>query len=151
MLGRKLLLKDGAAYALLLQEIRSAIVDSKGILGDELRRELRHSADRLDSVVLKMLRGREALGSNIYIANAALFMDMLGRVVWAWIWLKQAGVAHHRLLSRESLSTSDTAFYRGKLKACQYYFNYELPLTLPQSELLMRLDTTCLDMDEAWF
>lgn len=151
LLDEKLVLCDSAAYSLLMAEIRSVIIESKGILDNGLRRELRHSADRVDSVVLKMLRARDTLGLDVYLANAALFMDMCGRLLFAWIWLKQAVCARRKLLSRELLSPADTAFYRGKLKACQYFFAYELPLIVSQSELLMRLDMTFVDMDDAWF
>ncbi|WP_155402491.1 acyl-CoA dehydrogenase C-terminal domain-containing protein, partial [Ralstonia solanacearum] len=42
-------------------------------------------------------------------------------------------------------------FYRGKLQAARYFFQWELPKTGPQLALLASLDTTTLDMQDAWF
>ena len=151
LLGRKILQQDGAALALLQREIRAAIAASKGIVDDTLRHELRHAADRLESVVIRLQRGREALGVTAYLANAAVFMDMLGRIVWAWIWLKQATPARQSLTNERSLSSGDQDFYRGKLKACQYFYQWELPQTATQAELLTSQDSTCMDMAGGWF
>jgi butyryl-CoA dehydrogenase len=45
----------------------------------------------------------------------------------------------------------DVDFYRGKLQAARYFFQWELPKTDPQIALLGSLDTTTLDMQDAWF
>ena len=45
----------------------------------------------------------------------------------------------------------DARFYRGKLHAAQYFFRWELPRTVQQAELLIRLDDTCVTMDPGWF
>ncbi len=45
----------------------------------------------------------------------------------------------------------DADFYRGKLQACHYFFKWELPKVQPQLDLLQSLDTTTLDMQDAWF
>ncbi|MBV8635040.1 MAG: acyl-CoA dehydrogenase C-terminal domain-containing protein, partial [Burkholderiaceae bacterium] len=42
-------------------------------------------------------------------------------------------------------------FYRGKLQACRYFFQWELPKIKPQLELLAAIDTTTLDMQDNWF
>jgi butyryl-CoA dehydrogenase len=151
LLGRKIFLQDGAAFALLQREIRASIAASKETLASEFRQELRAAADRLDSLVVTLRRARETLCAHIWLANASLFMDMLGRIVMAWIWLQQATIARSRLMSRTSLMPEDIAFYRGKLKACQYFFRYELVQTRTQHDLLISPDSTCLDMEDDWF
>jgi len=40
---------------------------------------------------------------------------------------------------------------QGKRAACRYFFAYELPRVRPMLELLGSLDTTTLEMREAWF
>jgi hypothetical protein len=42
-------------------------------------------------------------------------------------------------------------FYRGKLQACRYFFHWELPKSAQQLDLLETIDTTTLDMQDAWF
>lgn len=45
----------------------------------------------------------------------------------------------------------DADFYRGKLQACTCFFKWELPKVTPQLGLLESIDTTTLDMQDAWF
>jgi hypothetical protein len=45
----------------------------------------------------------------------------------------------------------DADFYTGKLQACAFFFRWELPKVGPQLDLLATLDTTTLDMKDAWF
>ena len=59
------------------------------------------------------------------------------------MWLEQALVAVR--------SDGQDDFYRGKLQACRYFFNWELPKSAQQLDLLETIDTTTLDMQDAWF
>jgi hypothetical protein len=83
---------------------------------------------------------------NKTLANASLYLEAVGHVVVAWIWLEQALVAARRLKAAD-----DADFYRGKLQACRYFFQWELPKVAQQLELLASIDTTTLDMQDAWF
>jgi butyryl-CoA dehydrogenase len=82
---------------------------------------------------------------NKTLANASTYLEACGHIVVAWIWLQQA------LLAAASLQKADEDFYRGKLQACRYFFRWELPKIGPQLELLASIDTTTLDMQDAWF
>jgi hypothetical protein len=82
------------------------------------------------------------------LANASVYLEMLGHVVIAWIWLRQAVLAEHALAEARG---DDKAFYQGKLQACRYFFRYELPRTAAQNELLRSLDPTCLETRDEWF
>lgn len=42
-------------------------------------------------------------------------------------------------------------FYRGKRAAAGFFFRWELPKLIAQFDLLSSIDSTTLDMDEAWF
>ena len=46
----------------------------------------------------------------------------LYRVVFAWLWLRQATVA-----SRAIASGRDEPFYAAKVAAARFYFGFELP------------------------
>ncbi|MFH0935117.1 MAG: acyl-CoA dehydrogenase C-terminal domain-containing protein, partial [Pseudomonadota bacterium] len=85
---------------------------------------------------------------DLVLANAMAYLEMLGHLVIAWIWLRQALTAQRALIKAHA---DDADFYRGKLQACQFFFRYELPKTAAQNELLRRLDPTCLDMRDEWF
>jgi len=52
--------------------------------------------------------------------NASLFLSAFGHVVVAWLWLDQA-------LALRNADRHAPAFAEGKLRACQYFFEVELP------------------------
>ena len=75
------------------------------------------------------------------LANATIYLEAVGHVVLAWIWLQQAVAAHGK--------AGD--FYDGKRLAARYFFHYELPKTTAQFDLLDSGDRTTTDLDENWF
>lgn len=75
------------------------------------------------------------------LANSSVYLEAVGHVVLAWIWLEQLLAA----------GNGEGAFYEGKRQAARYFFRWELPKTGPQFALLESLDTTTRDTDEAWF
>ena len=75
------------------------------------------------------------------LPNATLYLEAVGHVVLAWIWLQQGLTAHGE--------SGD--FYDGKRLAAQYFFHYELPKTTAQFDLLDSGDQTTTDLDENWF
>ncbi len=89
--------------------------------------------------------GRAELG----LANSALFLDMMGKMVVAWLWLDMATHASRAL--KHTTTTEQADFYRGKLQAAQFFLYWELPEVRHQADLLCRLDDTCLNMAPEWF
>ncbi|MDQ2988197.1 MAG: acyl-CoA dehydrogenase C-terminal domain-containing protein, partial [Pseudomonadota bacterium] len=81
---------------------------------------------------------------NKTLANASVYLDAVGHTIVAWIWLEQA-------MAAARATGHDQDFYRGKLQSCRYFFNWELPKVGPQLDLLASIDTTTLDMQDAWF
>jgi len=64
------------------------------------------------------------------------------------MWLKQSAAASRNMGESEG---SDASFYHGKLRACQYFFRYELSKVPERLTLLARCDDTCLGMENSWF
>jgi butyryl-CoA dehydrogenase len=81
------------------------------------------------------------------LANATIYLDMMGHVVVAWMWLRQAMAATRRLGSPDP----DRNLLDGKLAACRYFFAHELPKARTQRALLDSLDDTALKMRPEWF
>jgi hypothetical protein len=73
---------------------------------------------------------------------------MMGHIVVAWVWWRQALVAVAGLARAHD---ADRDFYQGKLQACAYFFRWELPKTRHQKELLNGMDRTSFEMQIAWF
>jgi Acetyl-CoA dehydrogenase C-terminal like len=115
----------------------------------EFTQPMLHALDTLNDVTETLL-GTLSSEPDRTLANARVYLDLFGRVLASWIWLKQAVVAA-RALENDGLSAADLNFYRGKLQATRYYFQWELPEIDAQASLLKRLDSVPLDMRDEWF
>ena len=58
------------------------------------------------------------------LAHAAPFLSAFGHAVVAWIWLDQANRAAGPM---RNCGAADRTFYAGKIRACRYFFEAELP------------------------
>ena len=141
LLGRKVVMHDGAALQLLCRRIQHGIdrarasdIDILGEQAEQLERRLR----RMTQVTRSLLETQDI---SVRLANASLYLEAFGHVVLAWIWLEQA------------LATTDKEgdFYSGKRAAARYFFRWELPKVDAQFDLLASLDTTSLEMEDAFF
>lgn len=147
LLGRKVSMQNGAALHLLMQEIQSCINQASAHAGlQDYAQALSQTVQRLSFLTQKLYAAGDA---NITLANASLYLEAMGHIVIAWIWLEQALLATKAAKQQEA--QHDANFYAGKLQACQYFFRWELPKVQQQFDLLVSLDTTTLDMQDAWF
>jgi butyryl-CoA dehydrogenase len=140
LLGRKVTMEKGAALAVLGERIERAVAVGRGVS------DTAGYADALDRAwqrVLATTRTLWAAGdTNRTLANSSVYLEAFGHVVVSWIWLEQALVAVRR---------RNDDFYRGKRMAARYFFHWELPKVEAQLDLLDSLDTTTLEMADAWF
>ncbi|GHJ55078.1 acyl-CoA dehydrogenase [Nonomuraea sp. TT08I-71] len=146
LLGRKVTMRGGAGLELLLETIRATVTRAWKAEGEaaELAGRLGAAVDRI-AVVTRRLHG--AGDPELALANASVYLEAVGHVVIAWMWLEQ-------LLAVEALGNPDgpdADFLAGKRQAARYFFRYELPRTGPQFDLLESLDRTTLDSRETWF
>jgi alkylation response protein AidB-like acyl-CoA dehydrogenase len=142
LLGRKVSMQGGAAFKTLGAQIQKTIAKAMEVT------ELARFAKSLAATVQRIEKVTQALYAagdmNKTLANASVYLEAFGHTVVAWIWLEQALLAIGK-------SGHDADFYRGKLQAASYFFNWELPRVQPQLDLLEKLDTTTLDMQDSWF
>lgn len=149
LLGRKVTMKQGAALLHLSQRIEATIEATKETPALKEFSEALAAARQLVFETTQTLMGAAMNGEvEVFLANASEYMDLLGHVVIAWLWLEQAQTANHQLAT---CSEADKPFYLGKLRACQYFYRWELPHTQRQAALLQSLDDTCLRAEEDWF
>jgi alkylation response protein AidB-like acyl-CoA dehydrogenase len=142
LLGRKVIMQDGAALTLLVSRIEDTLhlADEDGDLTEwvgEVFAMLDHLVDATHDL-------HAAENIELTLANASIYLEAFGHVVMAWMWIEQALVA-----TRAANRHGD--FYRGKLQACQYFIQWELPKVRPMLNLLEALDATTLHMRDAWF
>ncbi|MES2015607.1 MAG: acyl-CoA dehydrogenase [Pseudomonadota bacterium] len=149
LLGRKVTMRDGALFKVISAEVAASIAKVRRA---SVSTELNAYADRLEEQWQRIAPVTQALYAagdmNKTLANASLYLEAVGHTVVAWMWLEQALVAAQALAGA---SADDTNFYQGKLQACRYFFHWELPKVQPQLDLLASIDTTTLDMRDAWF
>ncbi|HEU0101637.1 MAG TPA: acyl-CoA dehydrogenase [Mycobacteriales bacterium] len=138
LLGRKVVMHGGAGLTLLATTIGATIDRATSGALQPLGEQLRAAMDRVLATTATLWgTGDPALA----LANASVYLEAVGHVVVAWLWLEQALAAEGR----------EGDFYDGKRAAAQYFFRYELPRTGPQLDLLDSLDRTTLDVSPAWF
>jgi alkylation response protein AidB-like acyl-CoA dehydrogenase len=139
LLGRKVVMQNGAAWNALAAELEKTIAaGSQKPEFENHAKTLRDALQRIPAATQKLYGAGDL---NKTLANASLYLEAVGHVVMGWIWLEQA-------LSAAGKSGD---FYQGKLQACAYFFKWELPKVHPQFDLLETIDTTTLDMKDAWF
>jgi alkylation response protein AidB-like acyl-CoA dehydrogenase len=147
LLGRKVRQHSGASLRLLQKAIGGTIHAARayGALADHAH-SLEDAWKRIQAVTDELGRLDE---DRLRLANASAYLEAFGHGVVAWLWLSQAVVAQRTL--SETDGPADRSFYLGKLQVCRYFFHWELPRISAWLQLLDPVDTTCLDMAEAWF
>ncbi len=139
LLGRKVVMQDGAAMKLLVREIERTLRHASA---SPHAAALTASLQQLQSVTASLYRLGDA---NRTLANASAYLEAFGHIVIAWIWIEQCSVAEKKV------NGVDDDFYNGKRQACQYFFTWELPKANTLLATLATADTTTLDMQAEWF
>ena len=141
LLGRKVIMRDGAALKLLTSRVLETVTHANTSALAPEASALKSRWQRLLEVT-RVLHAANDL--NVTLANATVYLEAFGHLVISWIWLEQALVAQRQ-------QGGDKDFYAGKLQACQWFLRWELPRVDAQLDLLASLDKTTLDMQDAWF
>lgn len=140
LLGRKVTQDDGLRLLQLVSRI-NATCDRAASEGGELREMATELAQRgADVQSVAALLGSHS-DRALAMSNSTAFLESLGHVVLAWIWLEQ-------LLAAEGKHGD---FYDGKRQAARYFFRWELPRVDLQLQRLRALDDTVLKMADEWF
>lgn len=139
LLGRKVVMADGAGLTLLADRINQTIDEA---LQSERTAayacDLKRAVQRLVDVTATLWAAGDTATT---LANSSVYLEAAGHIVIAWIWLEQLIAAgdHHG------------DFYDGKRAAARYFYAYELPKVGPQFDLLASLDRTTVEARADWF
>ena len=142
LLGRKVRQEEGACFGLLCGTMEATAAENREAFPEESA-ALGQAVARAAAVTRQLGAEAAQVGERRYLANATLYLDALGHVVVAWIWLRQARAARDLLAA--GAAGEEQAFLEGKLAACRYFYRYELPTIGPSLDLLASLDATCLE------
>ena len=149
LLGRKLWQHNGKGLALLMQRMQQTLDASQDEriqpLAKRFQQHLQTAQNTTNILGNALMQGQVDQA----LANSALYLDMMGRVIIAWLWLDMANKTINKFAA--SNHEEDQNFMAGKLQAAQYFIRWELPEVEHQAKLLVDFDETCLNMQQDWF
>lgn len=150
LLGRKVILKGGKAFKLFLGEVQDVIEEA----GKD--QTLRPYAGRLEEAIrileqttahLTQLAGEGK--TELFLADATLYLELFGIIAVAWQWLLQALVIRKALASERT--EPERLFYEGKFQTFRFFYHYELPKIRGLSQRLLESDGLTVSMTEPLF
>jgi butyryl-CoA dehydrogenase len=150
LLGRKIIMKNGRAFLLFINEIADTIGaaqqfnELKGLAND-----LNTTLTDLQDVTQHLVSIAQQQGPEAFLADASLYLEFFSIVTIAWQWLLQ-GVAIQKAL-KIGAKKADQNFYRGKMFTLRYFFAYELPKTLGLARRLLDEDRLTVEMQTDFF
>ena len=149
LLGRKLGPKGGDGYAEFQRRI-GATLDSANPMDicGPLASQLMNALDILKRVTAD-LQEQLANDPDHGLSNATMYLDLFGKVLVGWIWLKQAMAAENALANGAAGTEED--FYRGKIHAARYFMDWELAPLEGYARLLSAGNRDNIDMRNDWF
>jgi butyryl-CoA dehydrogenase len=148
LLGRKTTMKHGQAAQLFIAEVKKTIAEANLLPQlHPLSNELPKALFKTEKVTFHLLN-LSVTNVEAYLADATLYLEMIGIITIAWQWLRQAQVAQKALNDNPNL---DVDFYQGKLMTAKYFYEYELVKIDALAKRLMSSDSVTINMKSEWF
>lgn len=145
LLGRKVIMQDGAAFKLFINKLEKTIVATKEVP------ELAFMSQSLQAALHTLIQSTQEAWSTgnaqETLANATSYLRAFGHVAIAWIWLELAHTSTHLLNDK----TADADLLHGKLAAANYFFDFELPLINHWLTPVRNRNPICNQMQPDWF
>lgn len=150
LLGRKIPMKNGKAFHLFCEEVKTAVLkaEEKPEL-EPYGRQLSEAMEKLKRVTVHLAAIQKEKGIAHALADATLYLELFGVMAVAWQWLVQATVIV-KALNAEPAKT-EKEFYGGKFYTFRYFFSYELPKTEGLVYRLMHTDGITVSMRKELF
>ena len=134
LLGRKVLMEEGLGLKLLKQRIMETVR-----LANTQEQPIKMHAQKLVDAIEQIEHATQLAWSqqnpSIALANAVPYMQAFGHTVMAWTWL-----------SVIASTQGKDATHEGRRRACDYFFNYELPKISAWLHVVNNHDMTCAEM-----
>jgi len=143
LLGRKVVMKDGAGLQLLVETIGATTAKAGQYTA------LAAYAAQLNLALQEVQSATQAAwasgSAQQALVNAVPYMQAFGHMVLAWMWLDMACavLAHDAHLA--------DAANKGRMGACRYFFHYELPRINAWLQVVRTCDNACAEMMEDSF
>ncbi len=145
-LGRKVAGSKGRMLNVLVEEIKFTMEKAKGhgrLKG--LAEKLESAVMLLESTCTKASRAVFSPQAASAFASAHPLLEATGDVIMAWMLLWRAVIADEKLQSK------DASFYKGKIKAAEFFILTILPATMGKLNAVTCDDNPAADMGEDLF
>jgi alkylation response protein AidB-like acyl-CoA dehydrogenase len=118
LLGRKMLFDNFRSFDVFMEELRGTAADAAKVEGLEpFAATLLDQAERIEALVQREAQWGDSVRA---LGNATPFLFAFGHLVVGWLWLDMARAA--------ASSERDDPIRRGKRVACQFFYEYEMPM-----------------------
>jgi Acyl-CoA dehydrogenases len=166
LLGRKIIMRNGAAFQTLIAEMKSVTKSTIG-MGD-----LSTYAADMDGyvdlliIISDQLR-TQMIGNNSYLAYswASQYLNIFGDIVLGWMFLNQAQIASEKLNTifiNEGVvdrvqpgqivnNDPDAIFYTSKIHTAKYFIGSVLPQVKGKIDAIFKNDDTLMKMENRFF
>lgn len=128
LLGRKVMIKNGMATMLLMQEVMADI--DKAQQYEALKPyagALSEKMIKLQEVTMHLVEVAQTEGPEAYLSDATVYLELFGILVVGWQWIKQGTKVEE--LKKAQTKNYSADFLQSKEYALQYFFEYEIPKT----------------------
>lgn len=137
LLGREIPSNNGKALKILSKMILDDVEKAKEITGlEKYAHRLQSEIENLGKVTMHKLGIAASGKTDVFLADATLYMELFGLNMVAWQWMKQGMVASAQLQS-SSAHAEDKVFYEDKIHTMKFFYHYEVPKAKALSERLM--------------
>ncbi|WP_231446338.1 acyl-CoA dehydrogenase [Brevibacterium zhoupengii] len=141
LLGRKVIMGGGEGLKVLVEEMRSTLVEADATTSwTNESAALAAAIERIETVTAAVWKSGDPVHA---LENAWTYLEAVGHTVIAWLWLQQGMAAEAAAASR-----GDSTLLRGKIAAARYFFIHELPQTEPWFDLVETGPTTFTGLDD---
>jgi alkylation response protein AidB-like acyl-CoA dehydrogenase len=148
LLGRKIVMKDAAAFRDMVGEIQSVIEEAKGI--DELVAYAKDFEEYLNlfTEVSELLRA--GLKENGFLAYswATPYLTVAEDIAVAWMLLSQSAVASKKL---KACDATDVDFLTSKINTAKFFIGSILPQVTGRLNAIKKNDATILKLEDKYF
>ena len=139
LLGRKVLMEEGAGLKLLASKILSTI--DKASKSPVWSLHAQSLKEALNQVVKATQQAWSSGQANEALANAVPYLQAFGHLVLAWTWLDVVS----------NTMCAPSAAHMGREAAAKYFFQYELPKIEAWLKVVSARDMTCANLPEEAF
>jgi alkylation response protein AidB-like acyl-CoA dehydrogenase len=148
LLGRKVLMHEGAALKLLAARMHATM--RAATEHDTLRAPSRQLQTALQALESATRAAWADATPEQALANATPYLQAFGHVVLAWLWLDVALACEARL-GREQADAVTLDGLHGRLAAMRYFYAYELPKIDAWLLPVAARQPLCREIRDAWF